>query len=85
LYPKLSAPEIRDIIVSSVKPFPNGLVVPKADGTAAAIALSRKNTFGARKTAAAREVCVSGGVVNLERALKYAQERYPGQMAEYKR
>jgi len=85
LYPKLSAPEIRDIIVSSVKPFPNGLVVPKADGTAAAIALSRKNTFVARKTAAAREVCVSGGVVNLERALKYAQERYPGQMAEYKR
>lgn len=85
LYPKLSAPEIRDIIVSSVKPFPDEVIVPVADGTAAKIALSRKKTFGDQKTLTAREICRSGGVVNLERALKYAQERYPGQMAEYKR
>jgi subtilisin family serine protease len=85
LYPKLSAPEIRDIIVSSVKPFPDEMIVPVADGTAAKIAQSRKRTFGDRKTSSAHEICRSGGVVNLESALNYAQERYPGQMAEYKR
>jgi len=85
LYPKLTAPEIRDIIVSSVKPFPDDMILPVAYGTAGKIAQSRKNTFGDRKVAGAREVCVSGGVLNLERALKYAQERFPGQMSEYKR
>jgi hypothetical protein len=59
--------------------------VPVADGTAAKITQSRKKTFGDRKTSSAHEICRSGGVVNLESALNYAQERYPGQMAEYKR
>lgn len=85
LYPKLSAPEIRDIIVSSVKPLPDEVNVPVPDGTAAKIAQSRMTTMGDRTTASAREVCLSGGVVNLVRALEYAQKRYPGQMAEYKR
>jgi subtilisin family serine protease len=82
LYPKLSAPEIRDIIVSSVLPFPDDMILPVADGTADKIAQSRKKTFGDRATAGGREVCVSGGVVNLERALKYASERFPGQMVK---
>jgi len=68
-----------------LKPFPDDMILPVAYGTAGKIAQSRKNTFGDRKVAGAREVCVSGGVLNLERALKYAQERFPGQMSEYKR
>lgn len=84
LYPKLSAPEIRDIIVSSVKPLPDNLVVPEPNGAVEKIAESQKSSMEDRETASAREVCVSGGVVNLERALKYAKERFPGQMVSGK-
>ena len=82
LYPKLSAPQIREIIMSSVVPFPDEMILPVADGSAYKIAQFRKNTVGERETAKGRELCVSGGVVNLERALKYASERFPGQMVK---